>query len=120
MTETENSILNDYNKLNGEFVLVLDKIYRLIGVLKEEDEDYYWILYDGNDVCLISCLCKLIKLKGRLLDEDYNEIIRMSKLNHLDFLYKGDELINYKNNIKHDMLYYNNRSILIGLNFKLK
>lgn len=85
-------ISHEYNSLKGQLVLCGDSVYRLIGIA-DDDEDYYYILYDGRQVTLHSCVGRIMPLKGYLRQEDYNEMIRLVKLNHLDqpTFFGGDE-----------------------------
>lgn len=80
-------ILNEFESLKGQFVIAGDwKVKRLLGVVSD-DWDYYWLLYDGRKFSLDSCLCRLVPLKGKIEDRDYNEFVRLAYLNHWDLLF---------------------------------
>jgi len=55
-------------------------IVKLVG-LSEDDYDYYYIVYGKNGKTKISCVGKLIPLKGVLNDKDYNILINQWELN---------------------------------------
>ena len=73
-----------------------DDIRRLINSLKydlyygpydegyEDGDDFYYITYNGREITWNSAVGKLIYLKGKIDDSDYNEFIRLAKLNHWD------------------------------------
>ena len=84
MTDNKKIILEEFESLKGQFVIAGDwKVKRLVGVV-EDDMDYYWLFYDGRKFSLDSCLCRIVRLKGKIGDEDYNELVRLAKLNHYD------------------------------------
>ncbi len=86
MSDNKKLILKEFESLKGQFVIACDwKIKRLIGVI-EDDMDYYWVLYDGRNYSLDSCLCKLVKVKGKIDKKDYNEFVRLAYLNHFDLI----------------------------------
>ena len=88
-------ILEEFESLKGQFVIACDwKVKRLVGVV-EDDMDYYWLLYDGRKFSLDSCLCRLVRLKGKILDKDYNEFVRLAYLNHWDIIDYGKEDYSY-------------------------
>jgi hypothetical protein len=77
-------ILREFEELKGQFIITASqKINRLIAV-GEDDSDYYWITYDGRRLYWHSCVGRIMPLKGHLRDEDYNELVRLAKLNHYD------------------------------------
>ena len=73
----------EVNRLQGQFVLCDNVVYRLIG-LADDTEDYYYVLYNGRKLKLTTCLMRITPLKGYILEDHYNEIIRMARLNHYD------------------------------------
>jgi hypothetical protein len=74
---------NEFNELKGQMVLCHDRVYRFIG-LADDDEDYYYALYDGRKITLHTCLSRITPLKGHIIQRDYDEMIRLAKLNHFD------------------------------------
>ena len=82
-------IIEKFENLKGQLVLVGYRVERLIGIGTDND-DYYYITYNGNSILWSTCVGKIIPLKGYLLDSDYNELVRVVKLNH------GDQISKYK------------------------
>lgn len=78
-----NLILNKYSELKGQLIISDFQVSRLIGIV-EDEEDYYYCLYDGRKLWLTSCVGGIIPLKGYINNSDYNEMIRLCKLNHYD------------------------------------
>ena len=76
-------ILSEFEPLKGQFVIYGEKVCRLIGVATDEF-DYYWVLYDGRKITWSSCLMTLIPLKNHITEKDYNMLVNMAKLNHVD------------------------------------
>jgi hypothetical protein len=76
-------IQKEYESLKGQFVLSHDRVYRLIG-LSEDQWDYYYVLYDGRKITFATCVGRITPLKGFIRNYDYNEMIRLAKLNHYD------------------------------------
>ncbi len=74
-------ILALFEELKGQFVLDDKSVERLIAI-GTDDEDYYYVLYDGRKVIWSSCVGKIVPLKGFLKDEDYNEFKRLALLNN--------------------------------------
>lgn len=72
-----------FDNLKGELVICDFSVYRLIAIV-EDEYDYYYLLFDGKELYLFSCLINLIRLKNQIDDEDYSEMIRLVKLNHPD------------------------------------
>lgn len=72
-----------FDNLKGELVICDFSVYRLIAIV-EDEYDYYYLLFDGKELYLFSCLINLIRLKNQIDDEDYSEMTRLVKLNHPD------------------------------------
>lgn len=86
-------ILEEFEQLKGQFVITAShKIERLVGI-GDDKLDYYWITYDGRKLTWNTCVGGLVPLKGYLREEDYNEFIRLAKLNHFDILDKTSKHI---------------------------
>lgn len=88
-------ILDEFEKLKGQFVITMDwKVERLVAIA-EDDMDYYYITYNGRKLRWNTCVCRIVPLKGKIDDDDYNEFERLADLNHYDRLigngveYKG-------------------------------
>lgn len=77
-------ILNEFESLKGQFVINASwKIERLVAIGSDK-YDYYWITYNGRTFTWSSCVGRIMPLKGHLRDDDYNELVRLAKLNHFD------------------------------------
>jgi len=77
-------ILKIFEEHKGEFVITVDdKVMRLIAV-GDDGYDYCWVYWDGRDTYWHSCVGSFIVLKNKIDENDYNNLIRMAKLNHYD------------------------------------
>lgn len=77
-------ILDQFERLKGQFVITESwKIERLVAV-GEDDHDYYWVTYDGRKLNWSTCVGRVIELKGKLNDSDYESFVRTARLNHFD------------------------------------
>ena len=90
MTEIQDSnlkqILEEFEQYKGQLVLVgYDKIERLISI-GDDTEDYYYVTWNGYKMHMLwsTCVGPIMPLKGYLRDKDYNELVRIAKLNHFD------------------------------------
>lgn len=89
-------ILNEFEQLKGQFVITMDwKVERLVAI-GEDDMDYYYITYNGRKLKWNTCVGRLVQLKGKIDDDDYNEFERIADLNHYD------RLISKRGKIEHD------------------
>ena len=80
-------ILDEFEKLKGQFVINdMWNIERLIAI-GDDGEDWYYITFDGRNIHWLSCVGRIMPLKGYLREKDYNELVRLAKLNHIDQLY---------------------------------
>ena len=83
-------ILQEFKEMKGQFVITQSyKIERLIAI-SSDDYDYYYVTYDGRKITFNTCVGRIMQLKGRLKDDDYDDIVRTAKLNH------GDQVIQDK------------------------
>ena len=86
MQDNKKLVIEEFELLKGQFVVAGDwKVKRIVGVV-EDDMDYYWLFYDGRKFSLDSCLCRIVALKGKIDDKDYNEFVRLAYLNHYDLI----------------------------------
>jgi len=77
-------ILEGFEKLKGQFVITASwEVERLVGI-GDDGEDWYYLTYDGRKLKWNTCVGRLMPLKGKLDDKDYNELVRIAKLNHYD------------------------------------
>jgi len=77
-------IKEEFNQHKGEIVLTEShKLERFIGI-GTDDQDYYWITYNGRETTWNTCVGGLIYLKGKIDDKDYENLVRQFKLNHQD------------------------------------
>ena len=84
MTDNKTLILNRFEELKGQFVITDSwRIERLVAIGQDE-WDYYWITYNGRKFKWNTCVGSVVPLKGFLRDKDYNEFLRLARLNHFD------------------------------------
>ena len=77
-------ILGEFEKMKGQFVITDSwSIERLVAI-GEDEHDYYYVTYNGRKFTWHTCVGRLVPLKGYLRDKDYNEFVRLAKLNHYD------------------------------------
>jgi hypothetical protein len=77
-------MLQEFEELKGQFVITSSwKIERLVAI-GEDEHDYYYVTYNGRKLKWNTGVGRLMKLKGKLDDKDYNELVRIAKLNHFD------------------------------------
>jgi hypothetical protein len=76
-------ILSEFEELKGQFVINHYKVERFIGI-GTDDDDYYYITYNGRETKWNTCVGSIIPLKGKIEDKHYNEFIRLAKINHFD------------------------------------
>lgn len=76
-------ILKEFEELKGQFVINNNKVERFIAI-GTDDEDYYYVTYNGRDSSWNTCVGSIVPLKGKIDDKHYDEFIRMAKINHFD------------------------------------
>lgn len=90
-------ILEEFEQLKGQFIITMSHTIERLIAIGDDEEDYYWVTWDGRNLHWSSCVGRIMPLKGYLRDEDYNEIVRLAKLNDYDQLYlqhnKYDEFL---------------------------
>lgn len=84
MTDNLTLIKAEFEKLKGQFVITDNwRIERLIAI-GEDEHDYYYITYDGRKLHWNTCVGRVVPLKGHLRKRDYDEFVRLARLNHFD------------------------------------
>ena len=84
MSKVIERLREEWENHKGEFVLTQShKLERFISI-GDDGDDYYYVTYDGRKITWNSAVGKLVYLKGKIVDDDYNEFIRLAKLNHWD------------------------------------
>ena len=76
-------ILQEFEELKGQFVINHNTVERFIGI-GTDDDDYYYITYNGRETKWNTCVGSIVPLKGKIDDKHYNEFIRLAKINHFD------------------------------------
>ena len=117
-------LTKEYESLKGQFVLVGNQAFRFIGI-GEDDMDYYYVLYDGRTLRLTTCLQRLTPLKGFILENHYNDMVRIAKLNHYDQLTlwgsKDDSLSEFNEKHKEELTNgWNDTKFILGPHWELK
>jgi hypothetical protein len=93
-------IMGEFERMKGQFVITQSWAIERLVAIGEDDFDYYYITYDGRKFSWNSCVGRLIPLKGWLRFEDYEELLRLARLNHWDQMYNfGSFDENQKNDI---------------------
>jgi hypothetical protein len=98
MTDNKTLILNQFEENKGQFIIMSDKVVRLVAIA-EDEMDYYYVTYNGRKIHWHSCVGSYTVLKNKIDDKDYNEFIRIAKLNHYDqetFFSPSDERKDYQ------------------------
>ena len=86
-------LIDQFEENKGQFVIVDNKVSRFV-CISEDDLDYYYVTYDGRKIRWHSSVGRYMPLKGRLDERDYNELVRLAKINHFDqedFFMPSDE-----------------------------
>ena len=83
MSNVKELILNQFEENRGQFVIIGNKVVRLVAIATDND-DYYYVSYDGRKIVWHSCVGSYTVLKNKIEDKDYMEMIRLSKINHYD------------------------------------
>lgn len=74
----------EFQKLKGQFIITDSwQIERLVAI-GEDGFDYYYVTYNGRELRFNTCVGRIIQLKGRIEEDDYNSFIRIAELNHYD------------------------------------
>ncbi len=83
MTDNKTLILDQFEENKGQFIIMSDKVVRLVAIA-EDETDYYYVTYDGRKIVWHSCVGSYTVLKNKIDEKDYSELIRIAKLNHWD------------------------------------
>ena len=81
---------SQFEQVKGQLVLCCGSVYRLIA-LSEDDFDFYWILFDGKKLILTSCCIRITQLKNKIDYNDYDDMVRIAKLNDVDLVNNEDK-----------------------------
>ena len=95
-------ILNKFEELKGQFVINnAFNIERLVAIAAD-DSDYYYVTYNGRKLTWYTCSNRITKLKVKIYDESYNELVKIGKLNHYDqpTLHGSTNIVRKKETIK--------------------
>lgn len=84
MSENLKIILSEFEELKGQFVITAGWNIERFVAIGEDDMDYYYITYDGRKLIWNTCVGRLVRLKNKIDDNDYNEFIRLARMNHYD------------------------------------
>jgi|688.fasta_scaffold01065_70 hypothetical protein len=76
-------ILKEFEELKGQFVINHNVVERFIAI-GTDDQDYYYVTYNGRETKWNTCVGRIIPLKGKIDEKHYKEFIRLAKLNHYD------------------------------------
>lgn len=82
MTDVLKELLKEFEQHKGEFVIDGSlTIKRFIGI-SEDEFDFSYVLYNGRELYFETALTKLMFLKGKLDDYDYDILEKSARLNH--------------------------------------
>jgi hypothetical protein len=109
-------ITNEFNSFKGQFVICSDQVYRFIGIA-DDDEDWYYVLYDGRRITLHSCVGSVTPLKSYILEAHYKELIRLAKLNHYDQI--EDEFADFIKQHKKEVTDWQDTQFILGPHWEL-
>jgi hypothetical protein len=84
MDNSLKEILEEFESLKGQFVITSGQDIERLVAIGEDDEDYYYVTYNGRKLTFSSAVGRVMPLKGYLRDEDYFELRRLARLNHFD------------------------------------
>lgn len=77
-------ILAEFEKMKGQFVITASWAIERLVAIGEDEHDYYYVTYNGRKFAWNTGVGAIVPLKGYLRDKDYNEFVRLAKLNHYD------------------------------------
>lgn len=85
MNDNLKIILEEFEKYKGQHVIINDTVKRLIAIATDDD-DYYYVLWNGRETHWSTCVGTYIPLKGKIEDRFYNNFINTAKLNDYDII----------------------------------
>lgn len=99
MNKVLDNIIKEYELYKGQLVFTdSGRSEQLIGI-GTDNEDYYYITYNGRRIVWNTCVGKYIPLKFRFTEEEYNNLVRTAKLNYVTYFdamaSNEDELLCY-------------------------
>jgi hypothetical protein len=77
-------ILEEFEKLKGQFVITESHLIERLLAIGEDEWDYYYITYNGRKLIWNTCVGRIMPLRGYLREKDYAHLVHMAKLNHCD------------------------------------
>lgn len=86
MDESLKRILSEFEQLKGQHVITKSYVVERLIAIGTDDEDYYWITYNGRKFTWNTCVGRIIALNGKIEDKEYNGFIGCAKLNHRDIV----------------------------------
>ncbi len=108
MATKMDKILKEFDELKGQFVInnAWD-IERFVAVATD-GTDYFYVTYNGRKLTWYSSVGRITQLKNKIDDKDYQQLIKIAKLNHFDqpTLYSARE-----KGRKNEVLKYNKEHI---------
>lgn len=103
-------IIQEFEELKGQFVITEGwEIERLIAI-GDDQQDYYYVTYDGRKTKWNTCVGSVIPLKNRLTEKEYNKFIGIAKLNHFDQVGVWGHDENFANQHKIEVTKLNDKS----------
>ena len=84
MTDNLKQIIEEFEQLKGQFVITGSWTIERLVAIGDDETDYYWITYNGRKLSWHTCVGGVMKLKDQLKTKDYNELVRLARLNHFD------------------------------------
>ncbi len=84
MSKVIDRLREEWEEHKGEFVLTQSHRLERFIAIGDDGDDYYYVTYNGKEITWNSAVGKLIYLKGKIDDYDYDNFIRLAKLNHWD------------------------------------
>jgi hypothetical protein len=109
-------ITNEFNSFKGQFVICSDQVYRFIGIADDE-QDWYYVLYDGRKITLHSCVGRITPLKGYILKDHYKEMIQLAHYNHYDLL--GEAFTDFIEQHKKEVTDWKDTRFILGPHWEL-
>lgn len=76
--------LAEFEKLKGQFVITESYVVERLIAIGCDEQDYYYVTYNGKTIVWNTCVGRIIPLKGMIEEEHYNRFITLAKFNHQD------------------------------------